>query len=312
MKSVRNANDVLAKHLTGACPDGVLDVIGIRHAPVLRALPTELYEVVIRQQFTDIVFELCTGEILHLEFQSSRERTLNRFLAYDVALAQRFHRKIRTVILYTGNVHSGMDMLDLGSVQYRVENLFLNRINGDDALDAVKEHLARGEWSEQDRIRLAFAFHMQFEKRSRDEAFVEVLELTRQIVDQAEQNYVTALILGLSGRSLTDGQKQLLKEMMRMTDVVRELVQEIEQEAWEKGHQAGLMAGFQEGREEGRKEGRQEGLKKGRQEGLKEGAERKAKEVARNLLAEGIDVDVIAKATGFSREKIDSLRMQQQ
>ncbi len=34
-----------------------------------------------------------SGDILHLEFQSQRERTLYRFLSYDVALAERFDRK---------------------------------------------------------------------------------------------------------------------------------------------------------------------------------------------------------------------------
>jgi predicted transposase YdaD len=123
---------------------------------------------------------------------------------------------------------------------------------------------------------------MHFEKRPRDEAFKEVLELTRKIPDTFEQNYVTALILGLSGRNLTDAQKQLLKETMRMTDVVRELVHEIEQEA----------------------------LEKGRKEGQQEGAEKKAREVALNLLAEGVTVDVIAKATGLSREQIEELQKQ--
>nr|WP_067936297.1 transposase [Alicyclobacillus kakegawensis] len=268
MKSVRNANDVLSKHLTGACPDGVLDVIGISHAPVVRALPTELDEVVIRQQFTDIVFELETGEILHLEFQSSREATLYRFLAYDVALAERFGRKIRTIVMYTGDVHSGPDTLDIGSAKYHVENVFLNRLDGDGAIDTVKRHLEFGDWTEQDRIRLAFAFHMHFEKRTRDEAFNEVLELTRKIPDTFEQNYVTALIMGLSGRNLTDAQKQLLKETMRMTDVVRE----IEQEALEKGEYL------------------------------------KAVQVAQKMFRKGASVEDVVEITGLSKQEAEQIR----
>ena len=178
-----------------------------------------------------MVLELEDTTILHLEFQSTRESTLYRFAAYDLALGEHFRRKIRTVVLYTGGVNSGPDSLDAGSIQYRVENVYLNRLDGDAALDTVQRHLASSEWSERDRILLAFAFHMRFAQRTQDEAFDQVVSLTNRIPDEYEQNYVTALILGLSGRLLTEHQRLRLKEVMRMTDVVRE----IEQEAFQQG-----------------------------------------------------------------------------
>jgi len=230
MKPVHNSTDILSKHLATACPEGVLDVIGIQDANVVRALPTELDEVVIRQQFTDIVFEQDNGYMLHLEFQTTKESSLYRFFGYDVALAEHFTRKIRTIVLYSGDIRFGPEVLDIGTATYRVENIYLNQLSGDDALDTVQRHLATKEWTPQDRVRLAFAFHMRFEKRSRDDAFDQVLQLTRMIPDEYEQNYVTALILGLSGRSLTKEQESRLKGMMKMTNVVREIEQEARQE----------------------------------------------------------------------------------
>lgn len=47
---------------------------------------------------------------------------------------------------------------------------------------------------------------------------------------------------------------------------------------------------------------------KGREEGRVEGREKGVKETARNLLAMGIDVDTIRRATGLSTEEISSLR----
>ncbi len=119
-----------------------------------------------------------------------------------VALAEHFRRKIRTIVLYSGDIHFGSEVLDIGTAAYRVENIYLNRLSGDDALDTVERHLATKEWTPQDRVRSAFAFHMRFEKRSRDDAFDQVLKLTRTIPDEYEQNDVTALILGFSGRSV--------------------------------------------------------------------------------------------------------------
>ena len=56
-------------------------------------------------------------------------------------------------------------------------------------------------------------------------------------------------------------------------------------------------------REEGRKIGVEEGLKEGLEEGKKEGK----LETARGLIKNGIDFEVIARATGFSREEIEKL-----
>lgn len=94
----------------------------------------------------------------------------------------------------------------------------------------VERHLNSEEWTKQDRIRLAFAFHMRFTHLSQNKAFDRVLELSQRISDPFEMNYVTALILGLSGRRLNVEQQKRLKEVLQMTD----LVKLIEQEATEK------------------------------------------------------------------------------
>ena len=168
MKIARNANDILSKHLTNACPRGVLDVIGITDANIVRALPTELNQVIIRNRNTDIVLEQDNGSLLHLEFQLSKEPTLYRFAAYDFALAEHFLQKLRTVVLYTGDIQEGPTNLDIGTAIYQVENIYLNRLNGDEALAVVEHHLANDTWTPQDRVRLAFAFHMHFEQHTQE------------------------------------------------------------------------------------------------------------------------------------------------
>ncbi len=87
MEIARTGNDIVAKHLTNALAGEVLSVIGIHNARVVRALPTELPKVEVRQEFTDIMLELADGRLLHLEFQTTREPNLYRFGAYDWAIA---------------------------------------------------------------------------------------------------------------------------------------------------------------------------------------------------------------------------------
>ena len=267
MEIPRNSNDVLAKHMTGAFPEDSLRVFGIPDVRVVRALSTELDMVEIRQEFTDIVLELDDGKILHLEHQSTKEATLYRFLGYDAQLARVFKRPIRTVVLYTEDIADGPLELDAGSIQYTVENVYLARFDGERTLEIVERHLTEDSWTDEDRVRLAFALNMRYERMTRGEAFERVLALTTRLPDKTEQDYIAALILGLSGRNLTTKQEERLMEVLRMTHVV----QEIEQKA------------------------REEGEVKGRTE------------VAKAMLARGMDIAVVSEVTGLSLEEVQSL-----
>ena len=57
------------------------------------------------------------------------------------------------------------------------------------------------------------------------------------------------------------------------------------------------------GREEGKKEGREEGLKRGREEGI----EKATLLMASKLKADGMDIELIIKYSGLTREEIEKL-----
>ena len=59
--------------------------------------------------------------------------------------------------------------------------------------------------------------------------------------------------------------------------------------------------GLRDGREEGIKEGRKEGIK----EGIKEGKREANREAAINFLKNGIDIDIISKSLGYSKEELE-------
>lgn len=73
------------------------------------------------------------------------------------------------------------------------------------------------------------------------------------------------------------------------------------------GHAEGLAEGRAEGRQEGLAEGRQEGLAEGRAEGRAEGANSEKQDTVNRLLAAGTSIDVIAIATGLSKEEVEKL-----
>lgn len=52
----------------------------------------------------------------------------------------------------------------------------------------------------------------------------------------------------------------------------------------------------------------EQGMEKGLEKGLVEGEKRKAIEIARNMLSLGIEVAVIAKASGLTEAEVESLK----
>ena len=73
-----------------------------------------------------------------------------------------------------------------------------------------------------------------------------------------------------------------------------------------------MTAAKEEGKEEGLKEGLDKGLKEGKEEGLKEGKEEglkeKSIEIAKNMLKDNVDINIISKYSGLSVEEINKLK----
>ena len=70
--------------------------------------------------------------------------------------------------------------------------------------------------------------------------------------------------------------------------------------------------GIAEGMEKGMKERMELGMAKGKQEGLAEGMEKgmnqRSLDIARNMLADGVDINQIMKYSGLTQEQIEKLK----
>ena len=73
----------MMKALTRALANGALEVLGIFHVELAESLPTDLSANTLR---LDKAWRMTDGRLFHLEFQSTRETTLHRFLEYDARL----------------------------------------------------------------------------------------------------------------------------------------------------------------------------------------------------------------------------------
>lgn len=211
--------DTIMKALTRSFSGGALEVLGVCGVELAEPLPTELPSNTLR---IDTAWRMCDGRVFHMEFQSTREATLHRFLEYDARLARQHLTQVRTLVLYHADVPSAPSELDIGTAVYRVENVFLSKLNGDAALDDVERHLQAGEWEPGDRLRLALALNMCV--RDIPAAFQRVVRLVPSVPDDTERDLVVSAILALGDKSLNDQQRLFLrKELQKVSKIAEEL-----------------------------------------------------------------------------------------
>ncbi|QJD88421.1 Rpn family recombination-promoting nuclease/putative transposase [Cohnella herbarum] len=74
------------------------------------------------------------------------------------------------------------------------------------------------------------------------------------------------------------------------------------------GMSAARRAGLREGIEIGEKNGEKKGIQKGIQQGKQDGKAEGKQEVARNMLALGLDIEAIVKCTGLTIDELDKLK----
>jgi len=116
--------------------------------------------------------------------------------------------------------------------------------------------------------------------------------------------------------------KEELKYIMEENENIKEAVEELEQmskdeelrriaELREKGRRDEYSArqyAIKQGLKEGIKEGIKKGIKKGIKEGIKEGSKNREREIAKNMLSENMNIDVIARITGLTEKEIQRIK----
>ena len=74
------------------------------------------------------------------------------------------------------------------------------------------------------------------------------------------------------------------------------------------GKEEGLAEGMEKGLAEGMKKGLAEGVEEGLAEGMKKGMEKRNLEIARKMLANGMDAATVMEITGLSESQLQQLK----
>ena len=70
----------------------------------------------------------------------------------------------------------------------------------------------------------------------------------------------------------------------------------------------GMEKGMKQGMEKGMKQGMKQGIEKGMKQGLEKGLEQRSLEIARKMLAKGMDAASVMEITGLSVEQMQQLK----
>jgi RecG-like helicase len=165
-----NYQDIIFKKMTELFKDETLEYYGLNLPKIVSVKPTELPTIKVSNQNMDFVFELEDNSLLHLEFQTTHKKAdLLRFLQYDLALYAKEKRKINTVVIYSGKYKKAKKGLEIGPINYTVQQVFMIKYDGVKRYQEIKEKIEKSEeLTDKDLMDIVFLALMKNEKEEEE------------------------------------------------------------------------------------------------------------------------------------------------
>ncbi|GAB6156791.1 hypothetical protein JCM17380_55460 [Desulfosporosinus burensis] len=265
-------NDIIMKATAAMFKDKTLEVFGLKTAKIVDIMSTVLPVVEAKEKRVDFVFLLEDDTLLHLEFQTTvPEDLLRRVAYYGARLVERHNMDVNTAVIYSGRIESASELLEKGSLCYRVTNVFLKGMDGDAEYYRIKTLLGQGlELEEVDLLKLILLPLMK-SQQPEAEMTIKAAQLAKS-ANSKLTDFVIGSIIAITDKFLPEEYKKKLLEVLSMTQI----------EEWI--------------REEGKAEGKVEGKAEGKLE------------AARNAVKKGLSLEDIAEITDLPLETVQKLK----
>ncbi|KYH34832.1 hypothetical protein CLTEP_11470 [Clostridium tepidiprofundi DSM 19306] len=225
-RKMKNVEDAVMKSILDVFKEDALKFFGI-DSKIITAARTELKDLQINTSFMDYTFLLDDGSFIHFEFQTTKNRQdLSRFLAYDAVLHYKENRHVNTIVVYSSGIKNAKTSIDLGSIKYSVQAFYMDRIDGDEQYEHLKNKIDQGEaLTRLDLLALVFLPIMHSEK-DKNERIIESIKLAKEIKDKENQMNSLALLYAFSEKFIDDKNIDKVKEVFRMTELGKLLKEE--------------------------------------------------------------------------------------
>jgi len=212
-------NDVIMKATAAMFKDQTLEMFGLKTAKIVDVMPTVLPVVEAREKRIDFVFLLEDDTLLHLEFQTTvPEDLLRRVAYYGARIVERHNRDVFTAVIYSGRIESAPELLQKGSLSYKVANVYLKGIDGDKEYYRIKTVLEQErELEKVDLLKLIFLPLMKSQEHEA-EMTIKAAELAKSTNSEFTV-FIIGAIIAITDKFLPEDYKKRLLEVLRMTQI---------------------------------------------------------------------------------------------
>ena len=231
--------DLVAKILTNTFGAKSFAVYGLNLPAIKAYLPTELPKIEGTDRFADHVFEFEDGSYGIVDYESKYLKANKiKYLEYATRLARKYFSpskdvKIRIIVIYTCDVESADDTLDLGAVTLKIEQAFLSHIDGEEEYRKIRAKVdAEQKLTDEELMKLVI-LPMTVKGIAGKSGMIDRIIETGKILrgfDEASGNFALSAMTIAVGDYMTKIQKERLLEVIRMTMIGQMLVDDVERE----------------------------------------------------------------------------------
>ncbi|MCL2158419.1 MAG: transcriptional regulator [Oscillospiraceae bacterium] len=218
--------DIIFKILSENYKNKTLAVYGLDLPRIKEALPTNLPALQVDERRSDNIFLLEDDSILIQEYESSGDaKNLVKYghYAFRVAEANQSGGKLRKVtiaVIYTGDILSAADRLDIGCMQLNVRQVFLSGYDGG-SIYAELERKVRGGEALTDEDVMRFIILPLTARKDKQELIESAVSLAKEVGDEVKQSFIVAGILAATDKFIDQNYSNKMKEWLKMTQVGR-------------------------------------------------------------------------------------------
>jgi predicted transposase/invertase (TIGR01784 family) len=126
--------------------------------------------------------------------------------------------KVTIVVIYTADVEAAPEVLDLGSVQLQLKQVFLTKFNSADIYHDLQGKVAAGQkLSDEDIMR--FIVMPLTQKNDKQVLIEKTVELAKEITDELAQKFIIAGLLAATDKFIDKNYAERIRRRLEMTKV---------------------------------------------------------------------------------------------
>jgi hypothetical protein len=218
IKISKHKKDIIQKFASGVFKDASLEFYGLKTTKIKELINVELPVLEVSEKSTDFVSLLEDNTYQHYEFQTKfNNADLTRFAMYDIRLYERDKRKIQTVIIYSSDVKKRNISLNIGSLEYKPDVVFMCEYDGNAIYADLETKLKnQQELTNTDMLNLIFLPLMR-NNIPKAELAEKSIKLAQTIPDKQKRDGCMASTFAFSFEYLNDTEIKRIMEVFKLS-----------------------------------------------------------------------------------------------